>query len=417
MSDVSVIVHRGAYQIGGCITEIRTARSKVVVDLGQNFPYHGIPSEEEDRARVSKLFGNESRRYTAVVITHSHLDHTGLLPFVPKEIPIYMSKGTKWGCPPWLPLGKVRTWVSPQQGQIGATFWVGDIGITPIAVSHSVFDSSMLLITAGGKRILHTGDFRLHGWVQQNLCTLLYNNVLPVDVLITEGTMLGTSEQEPYEEELVEPMADFMKRYRRTFVLCSPSDVERLATINHAAALAGKKMCVTSERLAQMLRFYKRAYTGRTESEVFAFNSIYRKEEVPESSIDRYVYPVLSDQYKELRNKLNRFGQDDCGLIFASWPQNYLNELNRKLMPEFAAIHALFHNVVDIHTTGHALPNHIAQLAEAVQPREAIVCIHSDCPQEILNINLSQRLAAKVVPFNNFVDWITIAEDREQIYL
>ncbi len=418
MADVKLIVHRGAYQIGGCIVEIRTAKSKVIIDLGQNFPYHGIPSEEEDRKRVEALLANEPRRYTSVVITHSHLDHTGLLPYVPKTVSVHMSKGTKAGCPPWLPLGgKVGTWVNPTQGEMGRTFWVGDIGITPIAVSHSVFDPAMLLITAGGKRILHTGDFRLHGWVQQNLCTLLHANALPIDVLITEGTMLGTSDAEPYEEELVAPMAQFMRSHRHTVVLCSATDTERLATISHAASSVGKRMWVTSPRLAAALRLYKRSNSGRRESEVFNFSFINKSDTIPASNHERYIYPVLTDQIGMLRNVMANANQRDYGLIFACWPQNYLNELNRKLMPEFAEIRSLFNDVVDIHTSGHALPAHIAQLINTVQPREAILTIHSDNPQEILNINLPEQLAAKVVPFNNYVDWITIADEHQHIYL
>lgn len=41
---------------------------------------------------------------------------------------------------------------------------VGDIRVTPIPVGHSAYDAFMFLIEAEGKRILHTGDFRLHGF-------------------------------------------------------------------------------------------------------------------------------------------------------------------------------------------------------------------------------------------------------------
>ena len=35
---MQITIHRGIDQIGGCITEIRTARSKILIDLGHNLP-------------------------------------------------------------------------------------------------------------------------------------------------------------------------------------------------------------------------------------------------------------------------------------------------------------------------------------------------------------------------------------------
>lgn len=35
---MELIIHRGLEQIGGCITEIRTATSRVFIDMGQNLP-------------------------------------------------------------------------------------------------------------------------------------------------------------------------------------------------------------------------------------------------------------------------------------------------------------------------------------------------------------------------------------------
>ena len=38
------------------------------------------------------------------------------------------------------------------------------IKITPLLVDHSAYNAYMLLIEAEGKKILHTGDFRNHGF-------------------------------------------------------------------------------------------------------------------------------------------------------------------------------------------------------------------------------------------------------------
>ena len=39
---MSITIHRGLDQIGGCITEISTATSRVFVDMGKNLPGSGL---------------------------------------------------------------------------------------------------------------------------------------------------------------------------------------------------------------------------------------------------------------------------------------------------------------------------------------------------------------------------------------
>ena len=41
---------------------------------------------------------------------------------------------------------------------------IKDIKVTPLVVDHSAYNAYMLLIEADGKKILHTGDFRNHGF-------------------------------------------------------------------------------------------------------------------------------------------------------------------------------------------------------------------------------------------------------------
>ena len=47
---MDIKVHRGLEQIGGCITEISTATSRVFIDFGQNLPGNGeATTPEQDR--------------------------------------------------------------------------------------------------------------------------------------------------------------------------------------------------------------------------------------------------------------------------------------------------------------------------------------------------------------------------------
>lgn len=62
--------------------------------------------------------------------------------------------------------------------------------ITPYIVDHSAYNSFMLLIEAEGKKVLHTGDFRNHGYKGVILEKTL-KEIGKIDALITEGTTLS----------------------------------------------------------------------------------------------------------------------------------------------------------------------------------------------------------------------------------
>ena len=54
---MNIKIHRGLDQIGGCITEISTATSRIFIDMGQNLPGIGSPTTpEDDQKMVDAIF-------------------------------------------------------------------------------------------------------------------------------------------------------------------------------------------------------------------------------------------------------------------------------------------------------------------------------------------------------------------------
>lgn len=91
----------------------------------------------------------------------------GLMDMVNPDIPLYIGKASKEILKrlnnrtrkfPVELVERIRTFEAPQ------TIVIGDIAITPLFVDHSAYDAHMFLIEADGKRVLHTGDFRNHGF-------------------------------------------------------------------------------------------------------------------------------------------------------------------------------------------------------------------------------------------------------------
>lgn len=84
---MQIKIHRGVDQIGGCITEIRTKKARILIDVGTNLPN----TENKVKVNVTKI----SKKCDAVFITHYHLDHVGEYMKVKKKIPIYIGEQAK----------------------------------------------------------------------------------------------------------------------------------------------------------------------------------------------------------------------------------------------------------------------------------------------------------------------------------
>ncbi len=159
---MQVKIHRGVNQIGGCVTEIRSQKARVFVDVGSNLPN----CENEIEVNIANI----SKKCDAVLITHYHGDHIGEYMQVSKNVPIYIGKQAKeiftifqnkmkdTGVTEITQehIDKIDTFKIFKQG---VPFKIGDMKITPIRTDHSAFDSYMFLIEANGKRILHTRRF------------------------------------------------------------------------------------------------------------------------------------------------------------------------------------------------------------------------------------------------------------------
>lgn len=162
---ITLAIHRGASQIGGCITEISTAESKIIIDLGSNLP--GSPQPDFSESEIRAII-NESQ---AILYTHYHGDHVGFLSAVPEGIPQYIGAGARevMRCK-YRALNQRGTYQRELDAidhmltyEADSALEFGDLRVTPYYCSHSAFDAYMFKIQWRGKVILHTGDFRKHG--------------------------------------------------------------------------------------------------------------------------------------------------------------------------------------------------------------------------------------------------------------
>lgn len=174
-----ITIHRGSKEVGGTCIEVQAQDARIVLDVG--LPLFNEKREAIDTfalRRMKKpelqangilpmvpgLFDNRPSP-DAILLSHAHLDHTGLLGHTNAQIPVYASRGTSkmmlagklFALQVELPEERFHE-VRP-----GVPVEIGPFKITGFPVDHSIFGCLAYLIEAGGKSILYTGDLRLHG--------------------------------------------------------------------------------------------------------------------------------------------------------------------------------------------------------------------------------------------------------------
>ena len=420
---MEIKIHRGLEQIGGCITEISTATSRVFIDLGQNLPGNGVEqTPEQDKFMVENLFNTNKKDNEAVFYTHGHEDHIGLFEYVPKDVPQFMSAGTKElilikyrtlkegneltleqiGKDDYsqkeiientinqnISIGKkielisrMKTWskTTPRKNPISIT--IGDITITPFFNCHSIYDSHMFLIEAEGKRIWHTGDYRAHGYMGKGLYPTLKKYATHIDTLITEGTMLNRLDECIHESKVANKMANVMQAFKYIFVLASATDIERLASIKNASIEAKKPMYVFSKFLVSTMKLFTKLESESSHG-LFDFTPRLFKQNYLNRLRNRgFVLITGTSQISRIAELLKELPIDETLLIYSSWDGYYKIPEQVLASPRYKLFRELFSNVVDIHTSGHADIATIRKVIEIVKPKE-IICIHKEANAEL----------------------------------
>ena len=430
---MKIRIHRGLDQIGGCITEISTSTSRVFIDMGKNLPGNGeMMTPEQEKEMVEELFAQNKKEHEAVIYTHVHEDHVGMFGYVPDDVPQYIGEGGKAALltkNEWIKKGlklqlksaqelgvadlsqceevvkkqeellvRIQQFLTWERSKRPRTFSIGDIQITPFFNSHSAYDSYMLLIEAEGKRIWHMGDFRKHGYLGKRLLDVMRIYATNIDVLITEGTMLGRSDECIHERVVSQKMSCVMGAFKYVFVLASSTDIERLASIKEATKKAGKSLYVCSGMMRDMMRLFTER-ESKISKGLFDFHPRFYNEGRSMNSLKKngFVMVVGVGQKDRVYMMKSELPEEETLLIYSSWDGYYKDPEQVNVNPDYLRFREQFHNVVDIHTSGHADRQTIKDVIETVNPKQAVICIHKDKDQTLKSLDLSDDLKKKIV--------------------
>jgi ribonuclease J len=410
---MTITIHRGIDQIGGCITEIASAGgTKILIDFGHNLPSGDEPTVDkyEDDATLDDLL----KGVDAVFYTHPHGDHVGFEAQVSKRgIPQYIGSVSKELM--LLLKGHLAYTGNPKhQAELEAfeefhafvakdSIPIGDITVTPYFVSHSAPDAYMFVVECDGKKVLHTGDFRDHGYRGKGLLPTINSYIVrrKIDVLITEGTMLTRGDSRLMtENELKYNAINLFHRHRNLFVMCSSMDADRLASFYQAAQATGKmfvvdgfqwKVLETIENTlgthSSLYRFPARRYFAKHLEEIQ--NAVQKKGFVMMVRNNRNCREFIDSIYPTLKPKETCF-------LYSQFLGYILKEHSAFQQSTYDFVHSHDWHFEYLHTSGHASREALAAVCNAVNPRLAIIPIHREAGSDFRSLDLPQELKDKV---------------------
>lgn len=387
VESLTLTIHRSAEEIGGNCIEIACGTERLILDVGRPL----------DAAKdATDLLPNTLDRAApaTVLISHPHQDHYGLLEETPQDWPIYSGEATE-------KLIRLTGSIIGKQVDRRLSHWrsevplhVGPFCVTPYLTDHSAFDAYMLLIEVAGKRIFYSGDFRIHGRKSKLVERLMESPPPDIDVLLMEGTNLGSDKPTMSEAALEE---DFVRLFRETagrvFVAWSAQNVDRTVTLFRAARRTGRTLAVdlyTAEVMELLAEYGRLPRAGMENVRVIITSSmarIYRRKGMGTfvdhlatggRGISARALAATPEKWivmlrQSLIRDYERSGvvpNADDAWCWSMW-KGYLESAGETVAAWVGDAKARH-----IHTSGHASPADLRRFAMAVQPTR-MVPIHS----------------------------------------
>ncbi len=388
---MTITIHRGSHQIGGCVTEYESDGWRLFVDYGEELP-GGLQSGALEVEGLTK--GDLSK--SALLITHYHGDHIGRITELPEDLPMYMGRVGREIQQVYSDhlksTGEVHQKMIDRLKKIntfepGKEFQFGPFKIMPITIDHSAFDAYAFKIMFGGVSVFHTGDFRTHGFRSGKFSKLMETFVGKVDYVVCEGTNVHRPDATSVtERELQMQFEEKFRKHKNNILYLSSSNIDRLFSLYHAALRAGRPFYVDA--------YQKRMMDVVTERDpLWGQSRFYQYDEKFKPQVLQY-----EDGQFRMNDKFRKFLDDKgCVLIARSNPRfdnfieripgekqkylsmwnGYVKESSEAYNPKLA--NSLGGNFLYMHTSGHCDMKSLRTMFELLSPR-AILPIHTDNP-------------------------------------
>jgi ribonuclease J len=416
---ITITVHRGSNEIGGNCVEIATAKSRLILDVGM--PLSEMMDDSASRRRkpdrddlvrrgvikhIPGLF-TVGPQIEGIFLSHAHGDHFGLIEHTLPEIPVYMSRGaSKMLMSGGLFAGQTELPRDRQKALVpGKPRRIGDFLVTAYLVDHSSFGSMAFLIEAEGKRIVYSGDLRLHGR-KPGMEKVLVKAIrkAPLDLLIMEGTSLSRGQEPGLSEPDVETLLVNLLKQTPGLALAmfSPQNVDRLVSYYRATVRSGRTL-VLDPYAAFILHLIKSECKVPDPFQA-KYIRIFLAQSFLRSMAARRLLKLIPRMKKvEISRAEILAAPGNFLMIFREWM--YERMFERKLPPGSRFFYSYWPGYLDtqprlkelrarleesgcafdrVHASGHIYYQDIMKFVELVSPKR-IMPIHSTAPHELVH--------------------------------
>ena len=377
MKELFVTVLRGENKIGENLIEIADKKSKILVECGVALN----PTIESNKIENQVI----KKHYDAIIISHSHFDHAGLLKKAVNAKQIYMGKSTyELLCYMNAICEKNKSKVMLFENE--KSFLINEIEIKAHLCDHSAYDSYMIEVRKGAERILYTGDFRSNG--RKSFNALLERLPTEIDVLITEAT---NANEHNFTERYVEERAlEIMKKHNKVFFLQSGLNIDRLVSFYRASKRSNKPF-IMGLGSAEISRIGDSIPNPQGFSDCYTYLKSRANKLEYTSSKDKYKQKLIgrgqisvmekfsmqvSSGMGEYLEKLNALSDlKGSALIYSMW-DGY--KLHKSVNEFLQTTEKLGIEIIDLHVSGHADKWAQKMLVDRVKP-QMVITVHKEC--------------------------------------
>lgn len=407
-----LVIHRGAHQVGGSCVELSYKGTSILLDVGLPLDYDF--SENIESHLPQPLFDKlrkDEKNIDAVILSHAHLDHYGLAGMLPHGVLVYCGKASA-------ELMAITSQMSPEKAQplklkffkAWKEFQVGTFSVMPYLMDHSAFDAYGFLISAGGKSLFYTGDFRGHGR-KAKLLDHMVQNPPKVNVLLMEGTLIGerTNELTITEQDLENEFVSVIKKTPGiVLVTTSSQNIDRLVTIFKATIRTDRKLIIdfyTAEILERLKTYAKLPQASWAKIRVCYPQFLARRFEklgLNDILVRHRQNGIKWTRINEIENNvvmliragfiydIKRFlGLEGATWIYSLWPGYFERSKPLRTLKSYLEDKGVRYEY--LHTSGHAKLEDLKKLVDAITP-EMVIPIHSFHPDKFKDYFPNVRL-------------------------
>ncbi len=232
----------------------------IVVDLGVTFPdMDGTPGVDLILPDIAWL-KERRNQIEAIFITHAHEDHVGALGHLWNDLgaPVYARAFTAN-----IARRKMDEFGHSEKAITTATKWPNTIQAGPfevgfLPISHSIPESSALVIDTPEGRLIHSGDFKLDETpvVGEPFDAELWGEVAKsgVKALICDSTNVFSTHEGRSEASLAQDIEELISNAPNMVVATTfASNVARVKTLADAGVRAGRSICLMGRAMRRMI--------------------------------------------------------------------------------------------------------------------------------------------------------------------